>query len=57
MPSFANNHYLITKSTNGSAVKLLDKNGQINEIARMISGVNITDEALNFAKEKLAHLK
>lgn len=57
MPSFANNHYLITKSTNGSAVKLLDKNGRINEIARMISGANITDEALNFAKEKLAHLK
>lgn len=57
MPSFANNHYLITKSANGSAIKLLDKNGRINEIARMISGANITDEALNFAREKLAHLK
>ncbi len=57
MPSFANHHYLITKSANGSAVKLLDKEGRINEIARMISGANITPKALNFAREKLAHLK
>ena len=57
MPSFANNHYLITKSANGSAVKLLDKEGRVNEIARMISGANITPKALNFAREKLAHLK
>lgn len=57
MPSFANHHYLITKADNGSKITLLDKQGRIQEIARMISGANITDKALNFAKEKLAHLK
>lgn len=57
MPSFANNHYLISKAENTSLVTLLDKQGRIQEIARMISGANITDKALNFAKEKLAHLK
>lgn len=57
MPSFATNHYLISKTENGSNITLLDKQGRIEEIARMISGANITDKALNFAKEKLAHLQ
>ncbi|MGX2982596.1 AAA family ATPase [Helicobacter sp. 23-1045] len=57
MPCFASNHYLISKDNALSSATLLDKNGRINEIARMISGANITQKALNFAKEKLAHLK
>lgn len=57
MPAFADNHYLITKNENGSFVELLDKKGRVDEIARMISGANITQEALNFANKKLAHLK
>ena len=57
MPAFADNHYLISKKDGKSVVTLLDKEGRVNEIARMISGANITQKALNFAKEKLAHLK
>ncbi len=57
MPSFANHHYLIAKTPTKSTIALLDKEGRIAEIARMISGANITDKALNFAREKLAHLK
>ncbi|RAX54909.1 hypothetical protein CCY99_01840 [Helicobacter sp. 16-1353] len=57
MPSFADNHYLVQKTSNKSEIKLLDKDGRINEIARMISGENITDEALLFAREKLRHIK
>lgn len=57
MPAFADNHYLVSKKDGKSEVVLLDKEGRVNEIARMISGANITQKALNFAKEKLAHLK
>lgn len=57
MPSVATNHYLIEKSESGSSITLLDKEGRIKEIARMISGANITNEALEFAKEKLQNLK
>lgn len=56
MPSFANNHYLVQKEDSTSSVILLTKDGRIKEIARMISGLNITNEALEFAKEKLQHL-
>ncbi|RDU64152.1 DNA recombination protein RecN [Helicobacter sp. MIT 14-3879] len=56
MPCFATNHYLIQKSNNGSKITLLDKEGRIQEIARMISGANITSEAISFAREKLQHL-
>jgi DNA repair protein RecN (Recombination protein N) len=34
-------------------VKLLSKDDKIREIARMISGENVTMEALNFAKNLL----
>lgn len=57
MPSFADNHYLVQKTNNKSEIKLLDKDGRIKEIARMISGQNITDEALLFAQEKLRHIE
>ena len=56
MPSFADNHYLVQKNENKSDVILLDKNGRINEIARMISGEHITNEAILFAKDKLKHI-
>ena len=56
MPSFADNHYLVQKNENKSNVILLDKNGRINEIARMISGEHITNEAILFAKDKLKHI-
>lgn len=57
MPVFADNHFVITKNKNKSSIKLLDKAGRIDEIARMISGAQISDEARLFAKEKLKHLQ
>lgn len=53
MPALADSHYLVTKSNNKSIVKLLDEEGRITEMARMISGSNITQEAINFAKKRL----
>lgn len=57
MPSFADNHYLVKKSDDKSDIILLDKEGRIEEIARMISGKTITNEAILFAREKLQHIK
>jgi DNA repair protein RecN (Recombination protein N) len=49
----ANEHFLIQKHNNISTVKLLNKDERISEISRMISGENITKEAIVFAKELL----
>ncbi len=49
----AHQHFLVQKNNNHSTVKLLNKDERINEIARMISGENITQEALEFAKKLL----
>ncbi|PAF47578.1 DNA recombination protein RecN [Helicobacter sp. 12S02634-8] len=53
MPALADRHYLVFKQEGKSQVKLLDKEGRILEMARMISGASITQEALDFAKKKL----
>lgn len=53
MPALADWHYLVSKDGEKSQVKLLDKDGRIFEMARMISGADITKEALEFAKKKL----
>ncbi|PAF42009.1 hypothetical protein BKH45_05360 [Helicobacter sp. 11S03491-1] len=53
MPVLADWHYLVYKEKGKSQLKLLDKQGRIEEMARMISGVNITNEALEFAKKRL----
>jgi len=49
----SNQHFLVDKKNNESSVKLLNKDEKINEIARMISGENITNEALQFAENLL----
>lgn len=49
----ANQHFLVDKNNNISKVKSLDFEEKINEIARMISGENITQEAYLFAKNLL----
>lgn len=49
----ANQHFLVKKENNISCVKPLNKKERINEIARMISGENITTEALEFSKQLL----
>ncbi len=49
----ANQHFLVDKKDGVSSVKLLNNNEKITEIARMISGENVTDEAIEFAKNIL----
>jgi len=49
----ANQHFLVEKNNNISTVKLLNQTQRVDEIARMISGKNITNEALKFAKKLL----
>jgi len=53
LTSAANQHFLVDKSEGISLVKLLNNKERINEIARMISGENITSEAIDFAKNLL----
>ena len=50
----ASQHYMVTKKENVSSIKLLNHNEKIDEIARMISGEDITKEALDFSKKLLA---
>lgn len=49
----AHQHFLVKKENGVSTVTPLNKEGRINEIARMISGENITPEALEFSKQLL----
>ena len=53
--SISKNHFLIEKNVVGnntySTVKKLDYENKINEIARLLSGMKITDKSLNNAKE------
>ncbi|WP_334085911.1 AAA family ATPase [Helicobacter typhlonius] len=53
MPSLADTHYLVEKKEGNSVITKLDFEGRVREVARIISGSNITDEALEFAR---AHL-
>ena len=49
----AHQHFLVEKNNNISSVKILDKEQRVQEISRMISGENITSEAVSFAKKLL----
>jgi DNA repair protein RecN (Recombination protein N) len=49
----ANQHFLVSKTNNISTIVELNQNERVNEIARMISGENITLEALQFANTLL----
>lgn len=55
--SLADNHYLISKAdVDGSAqtnVKLLDEKGKINEVARILGGLNITRSQIDAAQEMI----
>jgi DNA repair protein RecN (Recombination protein N) len=53
LTSSANQHFLVDKNNGISHVKLLDDKERVNEIARMISGENITSEAFEFARNLL----
>lgn len=51
LSSKANSHFLVTKKDEISSVTKLDENAKITELARMISGETISQEAINFAKK------
>ena len=56
--SQAHNHYKVTKikgkKTTSTGMQVLNKNQRIEEIARMMGGIEITDSTLNLAKEMLS---
>ena len=52
----ANQHFLIYKENGTSTIKELNEKQKVQEISRMISGENITNEAKEFAK-KLLNIK
>ena len=49
----AHQHFMVKKIDNKSTVQLLNTEERVSVIARMISGENITNEALEFAKKLL----
>ena len=53
LSSFADEHFLVYKEGNTANVKKLSKTQRITELARMISGEKVTDEARSFAKKML----
>lgn len=53
LTSTADIHFLVDKKEGQSTVKKLDENSRVDEIARMISGEDITDDAYTFAKNLL----
>jgi len=53
LTSMGNQHFLIYKDKNVSKVKELTTDERIDEIARIISGENVSNEAKQFAKELL----
>ena len=53
LTSTASQHFLVDKKDGVSSVYKLDENSRIDEIARMISGEDITKDAYSFAKNLL----
>jgi DNA repair protein RecN (Recombination protein N) len=53
LTSTAHQHFLVDKNQGKSIVRQLSKDEKINEIARMISGEELTTQALEFAKQIL----
>jgi DNA repair protein RecN (Recombination protein N) len=53
LTSMGDQHFLIYKDGNESFAKELDFDSKVNEIARIISGESVSDEARKFAKELL----
>ena len=53
LSSYANEHYVVSKDGENSIIKKLKKSERVEELARMISGEDITKEAKEFAKKLL----
>jgi DNA repair protein RecN (Recombination protein N) len=54
LASKANQHLLISKIKSKSDVTILDKQGKIDEIARIVAGEKMNLEALSFARKLLS---
>ncbi|NPA10815.1 MAG: AAA family ATPase [Epsilonproteobacteria bacterium] len=57
LASIADKHFLVTKENNKSFVKELNPQEREKEIARIIGGKNISDKAIEYAKELLKQNK
>jgi DNA repair protein RecN (Recombination protein N) len=53
LTSMGDQHFLIYKESDTSQVKELDFENRVDEIARIISGKKVSNEAKKFAKELL----
>lgn len=53
LSSQADQHFLVTKQKDKSYVKLLNQEERVIELARMVSGEEVSSEATNFAKTLL----
>ena len=53
LSSQADSHYLVTKDANGSKIELLNEEQRIVELARMVSGEDVSSEATLFAQKLL----
>lgn len=53
LSSFADEHFLVYKEGNKANAKKLSQDQRVTELARMISGEKVTDEAITFAKKML----
>jgi DNA repair protein RecN (Recombination protein N) len=54
LASKAKQHLLVSKTKNRSRVTLLDKKGQITEIARIVGGEKPNAEAISFSEKLLS---
>ena len=57
LSSFGDEHFLVYKESGKSFVKRLEDNSRVEELSRMISGDEITNEAKEFAKKMLEEAK
>ncbi len=53
LSSSSKQHFLVSKTDEKSSINLLDKQGRVEELSRMISGEEIKPEAKDFAKKLL----
>ncbi|MBT3463146.1 MAG: DNA repair protein RecN, partial [Gammaproteobacteria bacterium] len=47
------NHFKVSKDTHATAIELLNDSGRVEEIARMLSGIEITKKSLAHAREMM----
>ncbi|MDG1114168.1 MAG: DNA repair protein RecN, partial [Pseudomonadales bacterium] len=47
------NHFKVSKDTSATAIELLSDSGRVEEIARMLSGIEITKKSLAHAREMM----